>query len=92
MLPGLQTDAPIAVRQDASEGPVEASPLEGEGLPPPPEFENAAKREHLSEAVALKQLRHDVVDEVCPRALGRLRALRGNAQKSSQPRAYPVGG
>lgn len=60
----MQMDAPIAVRQDASEAPADASPLEGEGQAPPPEFENAAKREHLSEAVALKQLRHDAADKV----------------------------
>ena len=60
----MQADAPIAVRQDALEGPPETTLLETEGLPPPPEFENAAKREHLSEAVALKQRRHDELDEV----------------------------
>jgi hypothetical protein len=52
----LQDDAPVAVRADAdwAEGD-EAAAAEAVGTaPPPPGFESAARREHLSEAAALR--------------------------------------
>ena len=36
---------------------------DAEEFPAPPEFENAARREHLSEANALKAHRQEVIDE-----------------------------
>jgi len=36
---------------------------DAEELPAPPQFENAAKQEHLSEASALKAHRREVIEE-----------------------------
>ena len=58
--PALQADPPAAAQADADPAQLQRSTSDAAREPSPPGFESAAKKEHLSEAAALRQHRAEV--------------------------------
>lgn len=68
--PALQADPPAAAQSDADPAQLQRSASDIAREPSPPGFESAAKKEHLSEAAALRQHRAEVCNG-CGRTEGR---------------------